>query len=210
MDYKRLDFWSMKAQKEGYPARSVYKLKEIDEKFTLLPKNKGQIKPDFKVLDLGAAPGSWSLYVLRKLSGQGFLAACDISPLSRRVDAGLFDGQNFLFRQADIFTADTQTELAGLGPFNVILSDAAPSTSGGRGLDAVRSAEIAHAALSYAAAALRKGGSLCVKIFQGEDSAALIKETRPKFNLLKTFKPEACRLSSFETYIIGTGFKRQS
>jgi 23S rRNA (uridine2552-2'-O)-methyltransferase len=208
-NYEKLDFWSLKAQKEGYPARSVYKLQEIDKKFGLLPKNQGHINADFKVLELGAAPGSWSLYILRKLAGRGFLAACDISALSRRLDAGLFNGQNFFFKQADIFTPDTQTELTAQGPFNLILSDAAPSTSGGRNLDTARSMEIVRAALAYSDAALRSGGSLCVKIFQGAGAAALIKETRPKFNMFKTFKPEACRSSSFETYMIGLGFKKR-
>jgi 23S rRNA U2552 (ribose-2'-O)-methylase RlmE/FtsJ len=77
-NYEKPDFWSIKAQKEGYPARSVYKLQEMDEKFGLL---KGR-REGLRALDLGAAPGSWSLYVLRKLSGAGFLAAIDLAPLS--------------------------------------------------------------------------------------------------------------------------------
>ncbi|MDR1362586.1 MAG: RlmE family RNA methyltransferase [Spirochaetaceae bacterium] len=209
-NYKKLDFWSLKAQNEGYPARSVYKLQEIDKKFGLLPKSHGLIKADFKILELGAAPGSWSLYILRKLAGRGFLAACDLSPLSRRTDAGLFDGQNFFFKQADIFDTDTQAEFTALGAFSLILSDAAPSTSGDHGVDAARSAEIAKAALLYADAALRKDGGFCVKIFQGAETAALLKEARPKFKLFKTFKPEACRSSSFETYVVGLGFKKIS
>jgi 23S rRNA (uridine2552-2'-O)-methyltransferase len=207
--YEKLDFWSLKAQKEAYPARSVYKLLEIDEKFKLIPKKQEYISRNFKVLELGAAPGSWSLYVLRNLAGRGFLAACDISPLSRRMDAGLFNEKNFFFMQADIFDPDTQAGLTAQGPFSLILSDAAPSTSGGRSLDTARSMEIARTALAYSASALRKGGSLCVKIFQGAETADLIKETRHEFELLKTFKPKACRSSSFETYMIGLGFKKR-
>jgi 23S rRNA (uridine2552-2'-O)-methyltransferase len=94
-DYKKPDHWQLKARNEGYPARSVYKLKEIDEKF-------GIFKLAARVLDLGAAPGSWSLYLLRKMKGSGFLAAADLSPLSREFDKGLFDGENFLFVQGDI------------------------------------------------------------------------------------------------------------
>jgi 23S rRNA (uridine2552-2'-O)-methyltransferase len=204
-NYEKPDFWSQKAQKEGYPARSVYKLQEIDKKFALLPKNQGQIHADYRVLDLGAAPGSWSLYVLRRLSGRGFLAACDLSPLSRRFDEGLFDGRNFFFKRADIFAEETRAELAALGPFNLLLSDAAPSTSGGRITDAARSLELAEAAFLYARTALKEGGSLCVKVFQGADTAAFIKKLRPGFAVLKTFKPEASRASSFETYIVGQG-----
>jgi 23S rRNA (uridine2552-2'-O)-methyltransferase len=209
-NYEKPDFWSIKAQKEGYPARSVYKLEEIDKKFSLLPANQSQISGGYRVLDLGAAPGSWSLYILRRLSGRGFLAACDLSPLSRRMSGGLFDGQNFFFRQADIFSAETRTELGALGPFSLIVSDAAPATSGGRLVDAARSAELARAALLYARAALRQGGNFCVKIFQGENTADLIKETRSLFTTLKTFKPKASRASSFETYLVGLSLKKLS
>ncbi|MDR2343473.1 MAG: RlmE family RNA methyltransferase [Spirochaetaceae bacterium] len=206
-NYEKADSWSIKAQKEGYPARSVYKLQEIDKKFGLLPANPLQINEQYRVLDLGAAPGSWSLYVLRRLSGRGFLASCDLSPLSRRPDSGLFDGENFFFKQADIFAADTRATLTTLGPFSLILSDAAPPTSGGRLVDTARSAELAGAAVLYARSALKHGGNFCIKIFQGADTAAFIKETRPLFNSLKTFKPRACRASSFETYLVGLGFK---
>ncbi|MDR2445203.1 MAG: RlmE family RNA methyltransferase [Spirochaetaceae bacterium] len=204
-NYKQPDFWSIKAQKEGYPARSVYKLQEIDKKFGLIPAYPDQINADFRVLDLGAAPGSWTLYVLRKFSGRGFLAACDLSPLSRNPDSGLFDGQNFFFKQADIFAVEVRAELAALGPFSLILSDAAPATSGGRLTDTARQAELAEAVFLYAHAALKRGGSVCVKIFQGTDTADLIKKTRPLFNTQKTFKPKACRASSFETYLVGLG-----
>ena len=88
-EYGKPDHWSLKAQKEGYPARSVYKLKEMDEKFTLLPGG------SFKVLDLGAAPGSWSLYILRKCP-QLSLVSVDLAPLSRQYDQGLFEsGKSF-------------------------------------------------------------------------------------------------------------------
>ncbi|MDR2803936.1 MAG: RlmE family RNA methyltransferase [Treponema sp.] len=206
-NYQKQDFWSLKAQKERYPARSVYKLQELDKKFGLLPKNSAQMNENYKILELGAAPGSWSLYILRKLSGRGFLAACDLAPLSRRFDEGLFDGQNFLFKQSDIFAPDTKNEFAAAGPFNLILSDAAPSTSGGRLVDAARSTELAEAAILYAHSTLKKGGGLCVKIFQGSQTASLIKEARLFFASLKTFKPEACRPASFETYIIGSGWR---
>lgn len=209
-NYEKSDFWSLRAQKEGYPARSVYKLQEIDKKFGLLPARPAQINADFRVLDLGAAPGSWSLYVLRKFSGRGFLAACDLAPLSHRPDSGLFGGQNFFFKQADIFAVETRAELTALGPFSLILSDAAPATSGGRLVDTARQAELAGAAFLYAHAALKRGGSVCVKIFQGADTTDLIKEIRPLFNTLKTFKPKACRSSSLETYLVGVGFKTLS
>ena len=154
-------------------------------------------------MELGAAPGSWSLYVLRRFSGRGFLVACDLSTLSRRYDGGLFDGRNFFFKRADIFAEETRSELAALGPFDLLLSDAAPSTSGGRLTDAARSLELAEAAFLYARAALKEGGGLCVKVFQGADTSGFIKRLRPSFTTLRAFKPEACRASSFETYLVG-------
>jgi len=99
-DYKKPDYWQEKARKEGYPARSVYKLKEIDEKYSLfkIRQSGGMNVP--RILDIGASPGSWSLYVLRKFAGKGFLSAADLSPLSREFDKGLFDGENFFFIQS--------------------------------------------------------------------------------------------------------------
>jgi 23S rRNA (uridine2552-2'-O)-methyltransferase len=93
-NYDKADFWAQKAQKEGYPARSVYKLQEIDEKFGVFRKNKNGIK--LNILDLGAAPGSWSLYLLKKYAASIKLTSCDLCPLSvmvrlsRRPPATLF------------------------------------------------------------------------------------------------------------------------
>jgi len=125
-DYEKLDHWSLRAQKEGYPARSVYKLKEMDEKFGLF---KGAVA-GIRVLDLGAAPGSWSLYALRKMGSRGFLAAADLSALSRVYDKGLFDAPNFFFLQGDITTATVRDSLLSKGPFHLVMSDLAPATMG--------------------------------------------------------------------------------
>jgi len=204
-DYKKPDYWQLKARKDGYPARSVYKLKEIDEKFGLFKKSSS-----FRALDLGAAPGSWSLYVLRKIYGikNAFLAAADLSPLSREFDndlrnRGLFDGDNFFFIQGDITTAEIQSTLFSKGPYSVIISDAAPSTTGSRIIDAAHSLELAEAVVFYAENALAARGNLALKIFQGGDSAVLLKHIKTLFKTAKSFKPEACRGESAEIYFIG-------
>jgi 23S rRNA (uridine2552-2'-O)-methyltransferase len=197
--YDKLDFWSLKAQQEGYPARSVYKLQEIDEKFHLLPRRSGE----FRVLDLGAAPGSWSLYVLRKLENNCLLTAADLSPLSHRYDQGLFDGENCRFIQGDITTPEIREALLAQGPFNLVLSDAAPATTGNRSVDTLRSLALAEEVLSYVEA-LKPGGNLVVKVFQGGDTADLLKRLRLLFESAKSFKPEACRKESFETYYIAS------
>jgi len=203
-DYKKPDYWQQKARKEGYPARSVYKLMEIDEKFGILKKPRGT----FRVLDLGAAPGSWSLYVLRKMagsSGNSFLAAADLSPLSREFDKGLFDGGNFFFIQGDITEATVRETLLSKGPYSTIISDAAPATTGNHTVDAARSLELCETVITYAESALENGGNLVVKIFQGGDSAALLKQMKTLFETAKSFKPQACRGESVEIYFIGLG-----
>jgi 23S rRNA (uridine2552-2'-O)-methyltransferase len=203
-NYNKPDFWTLKARKEGYPARSVYKLRELDEKFGLLPKGgSGGASPPFRVLELGAAPGSWSLYVLRTLRERGFLAAADLAPLSRRYDGGLFDRDNFFFIQGDITGADTRDALLNRGPYRLLLSDAAPATTGSRQIDTLRSLELAETALDYAGAVLAQGGNMVVKVFQGGDTAFLLKRIREFFKTGKSFKPMVCRRESFETYYVG-------
>ena len=203
--YDKLDHWSLKAQKEGYPARSVYKLKEMDEKFGLFKGSK--TAAGIRVLDLGAAPGSWSLYVLRKFAGTGFLAAADLSPLSRAFDKGLFDGPNFFFIQGDIYEQATRDTLASKGPYRLLISDVAPSTTGNRSVDTLRSLALVEEVVNYAELCLEKGGSLVVKIFQGGDVQSVQKRIKSLFDVSRAFKPEACRSNSFETYLIGQGRK---
>jgi 23S rRNA (uridine2552-2'-O)-methyltransferase len=207
--YEKPDTWSIKARKEAYPARSVYKLKEMDEKFRLIPPgapaHPALTGQGLRVLDLGAAPGSWSLYVLRRLAGTGFLAAADLAPLSRQYDRGLFDGKNFSFVRGDITAPELRKALLELGPYDLVISDAAPATTGSRTVDTLRSLELAETALGYGEAALKKGGGLVVKVFQGGDSGALLKKIRRLFESGRAFKPAACRVGSFETYYVGLG-----
>jgi len=216
-DYKKPDHWQQKARKEGYPARSVYKLKEIDEKFKLF--NVSQLKGGSRVLDIGAAPGSWSLYVLRKFSAagnssfkKGFLAAADLCALSCELEndsknRGLFNGDNFFFIQGDVTTNEVREVLLSKGPYSVIISDAAPNTTGNHTVDSARSLELAETVIAYAESALVPGGNLAVKVFQGSGVDELLKRMRVLFETAKSFKPQACRGESVETYFIGLGKK---
>jgi len=201
-DYKKPDYWRQKAHKEGYPARSVYKLKEIDDKTGLL---KNSFSGTFRILDLGAAPGSWSLYVLRKMEAmkKGTLVSVDLSPLSREYDKGLFDGNNFFFIQGDITCEQTREAILAKSPYSAVISDAAPATTGNHTVDAARSLELADAVVDYAEKALETGGMLAVKVFQGGESAVLLKRIKTLFETAKSFKPQACRGESTETYFIG-------
>ena len=196
-DYAKLDHWSLKAQKENYPARSAYKLKEMDEKF-------GLVKGNIKVLDLGAAPGSWSLYILRK-SAQASIVSVDLAPLSRSCDQGLFDKPEFVFIQGDFTSPEVRDAILSQGPYKLLVSDAAPATTGNRTVDALRSLDLAETALYYAELALLKGGNFVVKVFQGGDTGSLLKSMRSFFESAKSFKPKSCRQGSFETYYLGLG-----
>ncbi|MEI6388040.1 MAG: RlmE family RNA methyltransferase [Spirochaetota bacterium] len=193
--YEKPDFWSQKAKKEGYPARSVYKLAEIDTKFHI-------VGGASRVLDIGAAPGSWSLWLLRKLAGKGFIAAVDVQGLSMEMD---FD--NFHFIKGDLYDPAVRGELQALGPYNLVLSDAAPATTGSRIVDQGASESIVEAVMDYAFACLAPGGAFVAKIFQGGSEKALLDALRKRFASARGFKPEACRSESFETYLVATGFR---
>ena len=209
MAYDTADFWTKKARAEGYPARSVYKLAELGEKFGLL-KTRG-VSPH--ILDIGAAPGSWSLYLLRKFPPSRktggvpapLLAAADLVPLSREFDKGLFDRDDFFFVQGDVTGPGVRAALLERGPYTLVLSDAAPATTGNRTVDAGRSLALAETALSLADEALARGGNLAVKVFQGEDSGGLLARIKERFERAQSFKPKACRAASFETYLVGLG-----
>lgn len=187
--YEKPDYWSRKAFAEGYPARSVYKLEEIVSKFNLL-KRKG------KTLDLGAAPGSWTAYLLKK--SEGNVVACDLNPLDKTVKS-----DNLTFIQGDLNDAAVREQICAYGPYDLVVCDAAPPTSGNRTVDTARSEQLVDMAIWYAASALHQGGNFTVKIFQGGGQREALKKMNELFESTKFFKPKACRTASFETYLVG-------
>lgn len=189
--YSKPDFWSKKAFSEGYPARSVYKLKEMNEKF-------GLIKHDISILDLGAAPGSWTTFVLRSLENSGKIVSVDLSPLSEKVH-----GSNLSFFQGDLYDEEIRTKVESLGPYQLVISDAAPATTGNRAVDTARSEGLVELVLFYAEQMLCPGGNFVVKVFQGGGEQKILAKMRTLFTTARAFKPEACRSESFETYFIG-------
>lgn len=193
--YEKPDFWSRKAFAEGYPARSVYKLKEIDEKF-------GFIKKNYTVLDLGAAPGSWTVFLLRSMNGSGKVVSCDLNPLAKDVKS-----DNLKFIQGDLNLPEIREKIKAYGPYDLVVCDAAPLTTGNRMVDTVRSEGLVEMAIWYAQTMLKKGGNFAVKIFQNGDQQSLLKKMREIFTTARGFKPEACRSESFETYLIGLNKK---
>lgn len=193
--YSKPDFWSQKAFREGYPARSVYKLEEIDKKF-------GMLKKGYTVLDLGSAPGSWTTWLLRNLGQSGKVVSVDLNPLAKSVK-----GDNLVFFQGDLLSEEIRMQITANGPYDLVVCDAAPLTTGNRTIDTARSKALVDMAIWYAQAMLKKGGNFCVKIFQNGDQQKQLIKMRETFTSAKGFKPEACRTESFETYLIGLNKK---
>ncbi|HKL58728.1 MAG TPA: RlmE family RNA methyltransferase [Sphaerochaeta sp.] len=193
----RADSYTKRAHKEGYPARSVYKLEEI-QKATKL------IKPGNNVLDVGAAPGSWTLYTHKELlKGKGRIIAVDLNPLN--LDPIPPTVTAFV---GDAFSKNIRPLLVENGPYDVIISDVAPMTMGNRAVDTTRSEYLAEQVILLAKEHLKEHGNLVVKIFQGGGQVDIIKDMRTFFTKVKPFKPKACRDDSFEIYLIGLDKKK--
>jgi 23S rRNA (uridine2552-2'-O)-methyltransferase len=189
------DYYWRKSKQEGFPARSVFKLQEIQEKYRL-------IRPGNTVLDLGASPGSWSLYILGLLAGSGSVTGADLNA----PDKALLSRKGYRFLQGDFTSPDILRAVMEAAPYDVVVSDAAPSTTGNRTLDTTRSLELARQVLAIAEKALRPGGHLTLKIFQGGGEKEILDWMRGRFALARAFKPKASRRDSMETYFVGTGF----
>lgn len=188
------DHYSRRAKKERFPARSVFKLQEIQSKHHL-------IKKGDKVLDLGCAPGSWLLYAANLTGNKGQVVGIDLKPVSEKVPphVRIYNG--------DILTLDDRF-FESLGKdFNVVVSDMSPATTGNKHVDSARSYNLCQAALSIAQTLLIPGGSFVCKIFQGEDFKEFSDSVRSVFKSHKIFKPQASRKASKEIYIIGLGKK---
>ena len=190
------DHYFLKAKRENYPARSVYKLKELDAKFRLF-------RQGMRVLDLGAAPGSWSLGAAEKIGPRGLVLGCDIQTTET-----VFPPQ-VTFLQEDVFQRSEEFEalLRKTGPFDVVMSDMAPRTTGTKFTDQARSLELACEALNVALLYLRPGGSFVVKIFMGPDVQELLQPMRKAFRSVKSFKPKSSRAESKDTFFVGMGFR---
>ncbi len=190
------DYYFRKAKEQSYPARSVYKLKEIDNKFKIFRRG-------MKVLDLGAAPGSWSLGAAEKVGKEGLVLGCDIQTTET-----IFP-PNITFLQEDVFerSPEFEAKLQSLGPFDVVISDMAPRTTGTKFTDQTRSLELCVEALAVAGLYLKDGGAFIVKIFMGPDVQELLLPMRKQFTKVKSFKPNSSRQESKETFFVGTGFK---
>ena len=190
------DHYFLRAKQENYPARSIYKLRELNKRFRLF--SKGQ-----RVLDLGAAPGSWSIGAAELVGPEGFVLGADIQNTTTQFPP------NILFCQEDVFNRSTAFEalLATHGPFHLVISDMAPSTTGHRATDQARSAALCEEAFTMACNHLHPGGHFVVKVFMGPDIKALSDDMRKVFARVQSFKPQSSRSESKETFYVGLGFK---
>ncbi|HTR54379.1 MAG TPA: RlmE family RNA methyltransferase [Kofleriaceae bacterium] len=203
----RRDRFHQKAKREGYLARAVYKLAELDDRFEIFT-------PGQRVLDLGCAPGSWLQYARSKVGERGVLVGIDRAwpsatrgggDTGRTALRGHVAGARVI--AGDVMTIDPAELLGELAAFDVVLSDMAPDTSGVRSLDQARSEALFERALELATALLAPGGTFVGKLFQGPDFKKLVDTVRARFATGKTAKPESSRQISIEQYVIGKGFK---
>ena len=188
------DHYARRAKKEKFPARAVYKLQEMQQKYNI-------IKKGDKVLDLGCAPGSWLLYAANLTGSKGQVVGIDLKEVSERVPS------HVRVYQGDILSMDDELFKLTGKDFNVVLSDMAPATTGSTHVDSARSFELCRTALSIAQERLVSGGSFVCKIFHGEDFKTFSDAVKQKFNRYKIFKPQSSRKASKEVYIIGFGKK---
>jgi 23S rRNA (uridine2552-2'-O)-methyltransferase len=187
---KWADSLTLQAKKENYPARSVYKLKEIQKKFKVIQKGDS-------VMDLGCSPGSWLLYASQCTGNQGIVLGIDL----KKVDIKLPDNTSAV--TGDILDISEKLENFTDKGCDVVLSDMAPSTTGRKDVDAARSFELCETALNCAIKFLKPQGNFVCKIFQGSEFKKFETRVKLQFKTTKIFKPKSCRKTSKEIYMIG-------
>lgn len=189
------DIYVKRAQHEGYRSRAAYKLLELQERDHLL-------RPGMRVVDLGAAPGSWSQVAQRLVGPFGGVVALDLLPVDPIAGVEVIRGD---FREEKPLRA-LQAALGDL-PLDLVLSDMAPNTSGIGAVDQPRALYLAELATAFARDHLSPGGALVVKVFQGQGFDGLLRELRSAFGRVVSRKPRASRPESREVYLVATSYK---
>ena len=191
---QRTDHYVAKANANNYRSRASFKLIELNQKHNFL-------KPNIKVLDLGAAPGGWSQVVAEKCKDNSKIIALDILTIEP-ID-------NVTFLQGDFTDTEVQLQLTKIlnnSKIDLVISDLAPNISGIKAVDQVKSIYLNELALSFAQDNLSIGGSFICKVFQGEGCSEFIKMVRQSFNSVKNRKPKASRSESREVFVVATDF----
>jgi 23S rRNA (uridine2552-2'-O)-methyltransferase len=192
------DHYVQEAQRRGYRSRAAFKLLELDARDKLL-------RPGMTVVDLGAAPGSWTQVLRERVGSSGRIVAVDLLPMDPL--AGV------VFVQAD-FREDeglaAVEEALGGKPVDLVVSDLAPNLSGVESADQARSVHLGELALDFAISHLRDGGDLAIKVFQGSGLAELQRAIAARFDKVYVRKPKSSRDRSRETFLVAKGFVRKS
>lgn len=183
------------AQKQGYPSRSAFKLLQIQQKEKLL-------RPGMSVVDLGAAPGGWSMVAKELVGDKGQVVALDLLPLTVSLNVDFIQGD---------FTDETVLQqllsvIPKSGGVDWVFSDMAPNMSGVKGIDQPRSLYLAECACDLAQQVLKPGGGLLLKVFHGSGVEELVKQLRQQYKSVKWCKPQASRSRSAEIYLLAREF----
>lgn len=188
MGYDRADSWTRRAKAAGFPARSVFKLEEIDARHHVV--TAGGV-----AVDLGCYPGSWSKWLLgRGVRVVGVDLKAPALPGTWIVDS-VMDVEGAALREA------------AKGPIDLVVSDLAPNTTGQRLVDHVRQIALADRALTLAMEIGRPGSHFVCKVFDGEDAGAFVDRVRAAYADVKRLKPDATRGSSVEFFVVAKGLK---
>ncbi|BAZ94089.1 ribosomal RNA large subunit methyltransferase E [Thiohalobacter sp. COW1] len=189
------DEYVLRAQREGWRSRAVYKLQELDEKYRLF-------KPGMTVVDLGAAPGAWSQYAVQKVGKTGRVVAMDLLPVEPIAGVDFLQGD---FRDDEVYARFL--ELVGNTPVDLVMSDIAPNISGMEAVDQPRAMYLVELAVDFAEQTLREGGTFLAKVFQGEGFDELVRGLRGRYSKVIVRKPKASRPRSREVYLLAAGRK---
>jgi 23S rRNA (uridine2552-2'-O)-methyltransferase len=192
--YRPKDHYFQRAKQRGFRARSAFKLEELVQRF-------GLVRPGARVLDLGAAPGGFLQVVAKTVGPSGLAVGVDLVPLRPFNEAWVRTAV------VDVLADDAraQVEAVAEGPYDAVLSDMAPKTTGVRATDEARSLRLAERALELAQALGKPGSSFVAKLFMGGDFETFRARLREAYREVKVVRPEATRSSSIEVYLVGLG-----
>lgn len=189
------DPYVQQARRDGWRSRAVYKLLQIDEREKLL--KKGMV-----VVDLGAAPGGWSQYVVEKLKHDVRVFAIDLLPMDSLPAVEFIQGD---FTSGEALQA--LRDAVGNDAVRLVISDMAPNISGQRAVDQPRAMYLAELALDFCREVLEPGGDFVCKLFQGEGTDEFIASARGVFERVKVIKPKASRPGSREVYLVARNYR---
>jgi len=196
MAYNPKDYYFHKAKTENYAARSAFKLEEMDQRYKIF-------KSGYQVLDLGAAPGSWSQYAARQVGNQGRVLGIDLQKIVIKLPNGVFIQADL----RDINLPEIMQKCGFQPPFDVVMSDMAPKTTGIRITDQARSLELCEIALEAAEKYLRPRGTFIAKLFHSDDFEAFRSRLRERFGKVEVLRPKSTRKESKEVFLVGQLFK---